>query len=240
MKILRFESLNSTNTWALEHFEELEDFTAICADIQTQGRGRFNRIWVSEEGGNIFLSIVLKPQKTDFVPNLTQYLSVVTARIVESYGVKPQIKWPNDVLVDGKKVSGILCEASMKHNKIRGVVLGIGVNLNMSEDAIKSLGRPATSLNLLTGKKIDKFDFLNLLSSEFKKDYQRVVENGFEVFKEEYLKRTDFLGKTIFLQQRDGAQKEECTAKFFDDMGNLVVATKDGAEKTVFSGDLIL
>lgn len=240
MEILTFKSLNSTNTWALEHFDELDDFTAVCADFQTQGRGRFNRIWVSEEGGNIFLSIVLKPERTDFVSNLTQYLSVVTARVVESFGVKPQIKWPNDVLIDGKKVCGILCEASLKHNKIKGVVLGIGVNLNMSEDAIKSLGRPAASLNLLTGKKINKNEFLKLLLTEFEKDYQRVVENGFEVFKEEYLKRTDFLGKTIFLQQRDGAPKEAFLAKYFDDTGNLVIATKDGTEKTVFSGDLIL
>lgn len=240
MEILRFKSLNSTNTWALEHFDELEDFTAVCADFQTQGRGRFNRVWVSEEGGNLFLSLVLKPEKTDFVSNLTQYLSVVTARVVESFGVKPQIKWPNDVLIDGKKISGILCETSMKHNKIEGVVLGIGVNLNMSEAVIKSLGRPAASLNLLTGEKINKNEFLKLLLSGFEKDYQGVVENGFEVFKEEYLKRTDFLGKTIYIQQRDGAQKEAFIAKSFDDNGNLVVLTKEGEQKTVFSGDLIL
>lgn len=241
MKFLKFKTLNSTNTWALDHFDELENLTAVCADSQTNGRGRFNRVWVSQDcGENICLSFVLKPENKKFLANLTQYLCVVTAKTLETYGVEPEIKWPNDVLVDGKKICGILCEAFLKHNAIKGVVLGIGVNLNMDKDLLKNIEKPATSLNIETGKKIDRDAFLNLLTEEFLKNYENAVEKGFASFERDYLQRINFLGKKVYLTQRDNAPKEEFFAQKIDENGSLVVKTADGLEKTVFSGDLIL
>lgn len=243
MKLLRFETIDSSNTYALKNFDELEDLTAVVADEQTAGRGRFDRTWVSDNCQNIYLSFVLKPEKKEYIANLTQYLSVVTAKIIETYNVKPQIKWPNDVLVNNKKICGILCESSLKNNKIQGVVLGIGINLNMPKNTIEEIekmGRPATSLNLKLGKKVDKEEFLEKLLKEFYQNYDKTVEHGFEFIKEDYKSRIEFLNKTVYLQLRDGAPKEAVVAKDIDNNGNLIVLDSQGVAKTVLSGDIIL
>lgn len=240
MKILHFNTIDSTNTYALKNFEELEDFTVVTADEQTLGRGRFDRSWVSKGFGNIYLSFVLKPTKKDYLANLTQYLSVTTAKVLEDFGAKAEIKWPNDVLIEGRKICGILCESSLKNNSIQGVVLGIGVNLNMPEEIINSIDKPATSLNLVLGKSIDREEFLENLLKTFFKDYDQAIENGFCFIKEDYKKRINFLEKTVCLQQRDGSPKVVVVAKDIDDNGNLVVVDEIGISKTLFSGDIIL
>ena len=240
MLIKNFDEITSTNTYALENFEELDDFCAISADVQTQGRGRFDRTWVSNETENIYLSFVLKPQNTKFITNITQYLSVVIANVIEKYGVSTQIKWPNDVLISEKKVCGILCESKLKNNKIQGIVLGTGINLNMTQETIAAINRPATSLNLELGKPINKPEFLKELIFEFEKNYNNAIEKGFLSFEKDYLSRVNFLGKKILIQQRDGAPKEEYTALNIDKNGNLVVLTKENTEKTILSGDLLL
>lgn len=239
-KIIHFKTIDSTNTYGLSNFENLQDKTVIIADEQTKGRGRFDRIWVSENYDNIYLSFILKPEHKKYITNLTQYLSVVTAKTIETYGITAHIKYPNDVLVNDKKICGILCEGSLKKNVLQGIVLGIGINLNMPKEIIDSIDRPATSLNLIIGKTIKKEDFLNYLLNEFFKNYEKAVESGFSYFKEDYLKRTHFLGKTVWIQQRDGAPKEEVTALKIDDNGNLVVKTLENREKIVYSGDVLL
>lgn len=240
MNVIKFETIDSTNTWALEHFEELEDKSVVISDAQTNGKGRFERKWVSGNFGNIYLSLVLKPENKDYVVNLTQYLSVVTAKLLERYGVTPEIKWPNDVLVNGLKICGILCEAYRKKNVLYGVVLGVGINLNMPEEIIKNIDRPATSLNLLLDKQIQRDEFLKMLLEEFFLNYEKAVTQGFSFIKKDYLKYVGFLSKKVKLQQRDGAPIEEYVAKTLNDEGNLVVQTLDNQEKTVYSGDLIL
>ena len=239
-KILEFNSIDSTNTYCLKHFDNLKDKTAVSALEQTAGRGRFTRTWVSDNYENIYLSFVLKPQNLKHIENLTQYLSVITTKVIETYGVEAEIKYPNDVLVNGKKVCGILCESSLKKNVIQGVVLGIGVNLNMPQEILDSIDRPATSLNIETGQPINRQEFLNALVTEFFKNYNSAIEHGFCAFKEDYLKRIKFLGKTVWIQQRDGAPKEEYTALKIDDKGNLIVKTYNNEQKTILSGDLIL
>lgn len=238
MKLIELDTVNSTNTWSLEHFEDLEDFCVVSANIQTQGKGRFDRVWVSDNCKNIYMSFVLKPEKKDYIANLTQYLSVVVSKIIEKYGVKPEIKWPNDVLVNGKKICGILCETKLFNNKIKGVVLGIGINLNMKKTELAEIDKPATALNIETDKEINKNEFLNLLLSEFEKGYKQVTEEGFLSISAEYKKRTNFLGKKFLIQQKDGAQKQEILVKKLNEDGSLTVETTDGNEKIIFSGDL--
>lgn len=239
-KIIHFKTIDSTNTYGLKNFEHLEDKTVIITDEQTNGRGRFDRIWVSENYDNIYLSFILKPEQKEYITNLTQYLSVATAKTIESYGVDAHIKYPNDVLVNNKKICGILCEGSLKKNVLQGIVLGIGINLNMPKEVIETIDRPATSLNLITSKVINKEEFLNKLLNEFFENYEKAVEKGFLYFKEEYLKRIHFLGKTIWIQQRDGAPKEEVIAQRIDSNGNLVVKTLENDEKIIYSGDVLL
>ena len=239
-KTIHFKTIDSTNTYGLKHFESLEDKTVVIADEQTKGRGRFDRVWVSKNYDNIYLSFILKPEKKDYITNLTQYLSVATAKTIESYGVNAHIKYPNDVLVNGKKICGILCEGSLKKNILQGIVLGIGINLNMPKEIIDAIDRPAISLNSILNSKIDKQVFLNKLLDEFFKNYQKAIDEGFSFFKEDYLNRTHFLGKTVWIQQRDGAPKEEVIALRIDDNGNLIVKTSENIEKIIYSGDVLL
>ena len=240
MQILHFETIDSTNTYSLKHFDELEDMSIITADTQTAGRGRFQRQWISKEKENLYLTFVLKPDKKEHLANLTQYLCVVIAKVIESYDVQTQIKWPNDVLIKGKKISGILCESSLKQNKIQGVVLGVGINLNMSPKTIELINKPATSLNLETGFSINKNDFQNKIIQEFFLNYSNLVEKGFDTIKNDYKKRIDFIGEKIIVTQRDNAPKEEYIAQDIDNLGNLIVKDSKGLIKTLFSGDLIL
>ena len=239
MQIKYLKSINSTNSYALDNFDELDDFTIISADEQTHGRGRFERKWVAGSGENIYISFVLKPENKIYISNLTQYLAVVLTKVLADYGLFATIKWPNDVLVGGKKISGILCESKLIHNQIVGVVLGIGVNLNMSSAEISLIDKPATSLNLEIGGNIDKQKFLFSLLDEFKKNYQNVIDFGFSYFKEEYCERIEFLGKDIFIQQRDGVSREKYKAKTIDTNGSLIVLDENGLERKIFSGDLM-
>ncbi len=239
MKLLKFDCIDSTNTYGKANFDTLDDKTVIIANEQTKGRGRFNRVWVSKNCENIYLSLVLKPQNTKYITNLTQYMSVVSADVLKTYNVQPQIKWPNDVLVNNKKICGILSEGVIKNNQLSGIVLGIGINLNMDDKTLNSIDRPATSLNIETGKQINKEEFLKKLIDSFFENYNNAMQNGFEYFKNDYLKYVDFLGKTVFIQQRDNDKKEQYIAKNIDNQGNLVVLDSTNKEKIIYSGDLI-
>ncbi len=112
MQLFYFEILESTNLFAKKNIEKFDDKSIIYCDFQTNGRGRFDRKWLSNKKDNIFLSFILKPHYNNVlnlpIVNLTQYLCVVLAKVFVSYNVKPQIKWPNDILINEHKISGIL------------------------------------------------------------------------------------------------------------------------------------
>lgn len=200
---INLESVNSTNCWAKEHIAKLADETVVTAQIQTAGRGRLNRSWVNLGVGNLFLSFVLKPDlkhKENF-PNLTQYLAVVLTRILENYGVKPQIKWPNDVLINSKKIAGILAETSISQTNFNGLVLGIGVNLNARKEDFDKIDKPATALNLETGEKTNLEKFKQELCEEFFNNYDEFLEKGFSFIMDEYVKRACFIDKELTVVQ---------------------------------------
>ena len=207
MKFVKLKTVDSTNNWALEHFQELDDRTVVYADSQTAARGRFQRKWVSGDYKNICATFVLKPEKLDYMANFTQYMSLVILKVIQSYGVKGQIKWPNDVLVEGKKLSGILCEVFRKKNKTLGVVLGVGVNINMPQEIIDDISQPAVSLNLVLKKNVDRDEFLHKLVDEFFKHYKDIQKDGFSFIKQDYFNNIDFLNKQIFVRQKDGEEK---------------------------------
>ena len=239
MEVVKLEKVDSTNNWAKSNIASLKDFTCVAADCQTNGRGRLNRSWIDLGCGNIFASIVLKPSETfnEIYPNLTQYLSVVLCEVFEDYGLVPQIKWPNDVLIDGKKIAGILSETVMEGNTLKGIVLGFGVNLKSEEGDLKNIpDKIATSLNLEIGKIITPEEFLNVLFEKFEKNYDEFLSKGFEFIKDDYVKRTDFLGKEISVKGFDKTQfgvAGEITAR-----GELVLE-KDSGEKVVLTiGDI--
>lgn len=204
MKIIRLEEIDSTNNYAKSFIEDFDDKTVICANSQTNGRGRLNRKWLDLGPGNLFFSIVLKPSDEfkNVYSNLTQYASVILCKIFEKYGLNPKIKWPNDVMIDGKrKISGILCETVIDSGKLRGIVLGIGVNLRASKTDIDSIkDRIVTSLNIETDLKVEPEEFLNDFLTEFFKDYDKLLNKGFYFIEQDYINRNCFLEKELSIQ----------------------------------------
>lgn len=231
------ENIDSTNLWAKTNIEELEDKTIVFAGAQTQGRGRLQRKWVDLGKGNLFMSIVLKPDKNyEHYANLTQYLSVTLCKTLEEYGIKPEIKWPNDVLVNGKKIAGILAESSVKGTKFKGLVLGIGVNLNAQEKDFSKIDKKVTSLNLEVGETIDMVEFKNKLVTSFFKDYNQFLEEGFKFIKRDYLALANFLDKELCVALIN--ETKTGVASGITDKGELIL-TNNGNEFILNIGDIL-
>lgn len=240
VKVIQLEEVDSTNSYGKKRIDEFEDKTAIITKKQTSGRGRLNRSWVDLGEENLFLSIILKPSETfnEIYPNLTQYLSVTLCKVIESYGIKTQIKWPNDVLIDGKKIAGILSETVMQGQKLKGIVLGVGVNLNSNQEKIDAIpNKIATSLNIETQKAINLKEFLNKLLTEFFEHYDEFLQSGFLQIKDDYIKRNCFLGKELKVQVFN--HMESGLAKAVNDLGELVLEDNNKREIVLTIGDII-
>lgn len=240
MKIIELEEIDSTNNYAKVNIESFADRTIVHAKCQTSGRGRLNRSWVDLGEGNLFMSIVLKPSNTfnEIYPNITQYLSVALCKVLENYGLEPQIKWPNDVLINGKKIAGILSETVMEGQKLEGIVLGLGVNLNSKLENVKSIpDKIATSLNLEIGKNVDLNVFLKELLTEFFTNYDEFLNTGFINIKDEYINRNCFLNKELNVQVFNNVKTG--LAKSVNDKGELVLLSKDNNEFVLTIGDIL-
>ena len=239
MKIIRLKEVNSTNEYVKEHARDLKDETVVYAERQTAGHGRLGRIWFDTGEDNLFMTLFLKPFD-EIIPlysNFTQYLSVVLANILEKeYGLTPKIKWPNDVLIDGAKIAGILSECTTQSGKFTGLALGLGVNLNTSPENLAKIDKPAASVYSLTGMKIDREIFLQKLLTEFFLLYDKFKAEGFLSVKESYIKRADFLGKNISINVL--GQIHEGKAIEITDEGALVLI-ENSQRKVYFMGDIL-
>ena len=150
-----FDTIDSTNTWAAAHFGELADGELVAAAVQTAGRGRLDRTWISPRG-NIYASFVMKDVASPLLGVAAGSLAVLDLVRELAPSEKFHIKWPNDVFRGTAKISGILAQNICPRNGAAGgLVTGIGVNLNMSRDDLASASQEATSVSILTGKPCD-------------------------------------------------------------------------------------
>ena len=231
--ILYFETLDSTQTYLKQHFNDLSDRTVVTTDTQTAGRGRFDRRWVSEPGG-LYFSVLLKPTQTEFLANITQLMALAVCQAAEKYGLTPNLKWPNDVQVSGKKLCGILSEAITQNGKIACLVLGVGVNVGQKD--LSYVGQPAVSLREL-GVNVAKEDFLQVVLDVFFQSYEAVVAEGFSVICPAYKERFPFLGKQIAV--KNGTSALTGIAQDLSPRGTLCLQTQSGLRE-VLIGDLIV
>lgn len=240
MSIIRLKETESTNLYAKEHLAQLPDRTVIIAERQTHGRGRFERSWIDLGGDNLFMTIVLKPCDvfSQVYPNLTQYLSLCVCNVLESYGLSPKIKWPNDVLIDGKKICGILSETVTQGEKLKGIVLGIGVNINSDEKSLsKIVDKEATALNIeLDEEYIDIDLFTEKLINGFFRFYDEFLKSGFIMIKDEYVQRAFFLNKPVSVQVFN--EIKSGVADCITDSGELILK-KDNKETVLTMGDIL-
>ena len=234
------DEVPSTNSYAMSQIQQLRDKTVLYTHNQTSGRGRYNRKWIADGTDNLYVTFVFKPDDIVHYPlaNLTQYLSLVLCEFLEKeFNLKSNIKWPNDILVDGCKISGILAESYMENNKIKGLILGLGLNVNLKVETIENIDQKATSLSVLTDKNYEIEPILNGLCDRFFEDYDLFVQQGFSFIKERYEQRCNFLGKNIRIREINGTK--EYFAKAITDDGLLLVENDLGSESKIITGDLL-
>ncbi len=240
-KLIKKNKITSTNTWSKENIEALDDKTIVSANCQTKGRGRFVREWVSDNPENIYMSFVLKPKCDDFsklpLANLTQYLALCLAKVLEEYEVQPKIKWPNDILVNDKKISGILAELVIKKGEFLGLVLGLGLNLNMREKELQKIDKPATALNLETQKQFTKEEILEKVIDKFFENYETFLKKGFSSIREEYLKYFFLMNENVKIN----LEFKFVGGKIIDvnENGVLLLQTKTGEIQEISIGDIL-
>ena len=214
---------------------------AVVADDQTAGRGRFDREWIVEKSTGISVSIVLRPP-----PPVTARLHIVcslaVARAIEtSTGLKPRIKWPNDVLLDGMKTSGILLTSSRDRNGKAYVNAGIGINVNQTPEALARISPPATGLRSQLGQPVSRVQVFCALLFHLEKLYLEAL-SGSDLL-DLWRSCLVTLGQHVRVQWRREDRLgfvEEGLAEDVDEFGRLLLRTGDGDLKSLASGEVTL
>ncbi len=216
--------------------------TAVLADRQSSGRGRLGRAWVSPPGMGIWLSVLLRPQMDPtFAPQITLATAVGVAKGLCSLGYEAGIKWPNDILINGKKICGILTEMRTDMDRVHWVVVGIGINAMNSSFPVE-LQDVATSLAIereATGKgqAVMRAEATAAVLNSLEEAYDTLFHQGFDQIREEWLHYNVTIGKKVKINTINNTFLG--IAKAMDGEGHLIVTTEKGKEKTVVSGDVV-
>jgi BirA family transcriptional regulator, biotin operon repressor / biotin---[acetyl-CoA-carboxylase] ligase len=228
-KIYHFDTIDSTQNFALKlASNSYENGSLVIAQRQTQGRGRQNRKWISPKGG-IWLSILLKPDsevtQTSLFPMITSLaLAIAIEKVLE---LKPKLKWPNDVTLNGKKVAGILVDASVESNQIDYIIIGVGINFQIAPRDINRLIKNKDNFYDVTTllHKKEKGDATPLLQTfllELEQLYHRLMMNSLHGIKKEWEKRSSTIGRNVTVATPSGKVKGK--AMGIDDDGALVIS----------------
>lgn len=240
-RLVCLSETGSTNADAFRLAEEgAPEGTVVLADTQSRGKGRLGRNWSSPPGVNLYCSVILRPSVMPYeAPQLTFLSAVAVARAIElASGLRPEIKWPNDVLIGGGKVAGLLNEMSAETDRINFVILGIGVNLNMTAGQFPSdLRHPATSLLLETGRQVNRARFSSILLRELDLLYADFLALGFGRAREEWQERCNAHGREVAVND---AGREVARGMFdgIDGDGALLLRLPDGTVERILSGDV--
>jgi len=230
-----FRTLESTNLFAKELIKKkAEEGTIVVADIQTKGRGRKDRSWFSPEGG-LWFSVILYPNiPTQYAMLITMATSIsIVQAIKELTGLSAVIKWPNDLLLEGKKICGILTELDAELDRINYSVVGVGINVNnVLED---ELCNKANSIFNIYNSKISRVDLLRLIIKYLDVNYAKLISNDYNYIRELWFENTDIIGRNVRLKLEK--YEIEGIVIDIDDTGALILENIDKKIKIV-SGDL--
>ena len=234
-----FDSTDSTSTVARRLAADgAVEGTVVIAETQTKGRGRLGRSWASPPLRNLYLSIVLRPPiAVADAAQLTLVAGLAVAEAVSEWVPQAAIKWPNDVVINGRKVAGILAEMEADDDRVRVVILGIGVNLNAApEDFPEELRDKATALCAAAGRPIDRTAFADRLLARVEERYGLFLAQGFGAIRPLWEARSCLHGRTV---QIDGAgQRCAGVVTGITDDGALKVRDTTGRETCVVAGDV--
>lgn len=213
----------------------------VFAESQTRGRGRLGRVWMSPPGKGLWFSILLRP---NLRPVETTQLTVASATALRRAirgvtGLSPDIKWPNDLLIGGKKVVGVLTEMSAEVDRVRHAILGIGVDVNLGATEFPpELRKLATSLRVETGKAVSRPELASAILRELDVDYARICSGKFPEVADEWEAGCATIGRNVSVQI--GGRKISGCAEALDDDGALLVRTEHGHLERIIGGDVTL
>jgi BirA family biotin operon repressor/biotin-[acetyl-CoA-carboxylase] ligase len=237
-----FEQTTSTND-VIEKLarDGVKEGVVVFAESQTKGRGRLGRKWISPAHKGLWFSILLRP---DLRPQETTQLTVASATalrraIAAETNLHPEIKWPNDILIGGKKVAGILTELSAELDKVRHVIMGIGIDVNLGTNELPvELRKTATSLKIELGETISRAELAVAILRELDADYARICTGRFAEVADEWEENCTTIGKNVTVQIGD--RKIRGCAESLDDDGALLLRTEHGRLEPITGGDVTL
>lgn len=211
----------------------------VFAETQTKGRGRMSRRWESSAGKGLWFSVLLRPK---MVPQAATRITIAVATalvraIQSSVAVDLEIKWPNDVLIRGQKIAGILTEMSAEVDTIRYLILGVGLNVNQSANEFPpELNGLATSLSIASGAEVDRAPLAARILDELERDYRRILEGDFETVANEWERQCTTIGRRVRI--RAGDREVEGCAESIDGEGALLLRTRHGNVERILGGDV--
>jgi BirA family biotin operon repressor/biotin-[acetyl-CoA-carboxylase] ligase len=235
-----FHSLDSTNSKAYELASRgAEEGEIVIAESQIKGKGRLGRNWFSPPNLNLYLSVILRPGiAPPQAPLITLMAAVATAEAIEKLsGLRPLIKWPNDIFLGGRKVAGLLNEIQSETDRIHFVILGIGVNLNVDHRLFPKEIRPiATSMKQETGQTISRKEFLSSLLKQIEEWYTLYLKEGDEAILNAWRDRAQIKGRQV--RMTSFGETIAGRAIDVDSDGALIIETRHGERKRVVAGDV--
>lgn len=240
--IRAFQETTSTNDVADKLGRDgVKEGVVVFAESQTKGRGRLGRSWVSSQGKGLWFSVLLRPALS---PQAATQITVASATALaralrKAAGIQCGIKWPNDILVNDRKLCGILTEMTAEVDKINYIVLGIGVNVNFAEsDFPPDLRKIATSLAIEAGRKFKRAEVAAAILRELNRDYLRIKAGEFPAVADEWEESCITIGRNVEISF--GNRVVHGRAESLDPEGALLVRTQHGHLERIIGGDVSL
>ena len=237
--IIHFDELDSTNSYAKKAADTLEgEGQVVIAEKQFGGRGRMGRQWISQNNNGIWMSIILRPKISIYeVSKITQVAAAAVNSAFADLGIETEIKWPNDLMINDKKICGILTEMNSEINKINHVVVGIGINVNNGdEDFPDELKNTATSVKIETLRQLKRSELTAEILNNFEKLYIKLNNNDFSDTLDILRRNSYVIGKDISLIKN----QEVINARAIDinNNGELTVRYENGETDNIISGEI--
>ena len=237
--VVYYDEIDSTNNRAKEAGDNKAPHgTLFVADMQVAGKGRRGRVWQSPAGSSIYMTILLYPEISPLkAPQLTLVMAIAVAEgIKEVTGLDTKIKWPNDIVVNGRKICGILTEMSTEIDYINHVVIGAGINVNQ-DDFPEDIRKTASSLKMEFGKQVKRSELIAAIMKSFEKDYEIFVKtedlSGLQELYNSMLVNLDRDVKVL-----EPGNEYEAHALGINKTGELIVRTAEGEEKEIYAGEV--
>jgi BirA family biotin operon repressor/biotin-[acetyl-CoA-carboxylase] ligase len=219
--------------------EDVVEGTIVVADQQTNGKGRMARVWYSPKGTGIWMSIIIRPNlPINQTPQLTLLTAVAIVQAIEELTpLKPEIKWPNDIMLNGKKLVGILTELQAEADQVHSVIIGTGINVNQKiEDFPEDLQKIATSICIETGTVWERAQFIQMILLKFEGLYSLYLSQGFKPIKLLWESYAISLNKKIIARTLSGTVEGKAIG--IDDDGVLLIETNNRVIERIYSADI--